>query len=522
LGFSLVKKENKRVLRRNFSFRLFFSPDTPLDRMARILIIDDDPAMVQVVADLCKEDGHTPISYASGQKALDFMLGHSPQLILTDLRMNGVNGMDILRAARLTLPGIPVILLTGSRQLESALEAMRSGAFDYILKPFNVEDLRLAVRRALAVCSEPVGSQNESVTAPLPAVDRFDRIVGKAPRMKELFGLIDKVASTDSTILIAGESGTGKELVARALHFNSARQSKPFVAVNCSALPENLLESELFGHKKGAFTGAGQDKIGLFEEAEGGTIFLDEINSMAPLLQTKLLRVLQERILRRVGDNRSIPIHVRVLAATNEPLFEKTRTGAFREDLYYRLAVIPLEVPPLRERVEDIPLLVEHFLQKHYRPLTAGQPVRIEPPAAAALHKYFWPGNVRELENAVERACALCEDGVIRVSDLPPHVVRCVPPGNLKPMGAGMSRGPLPRAGKAAVVSAGPDPAESAFPVGASLADFIAEQERRFIEETIRQNDGARDRAAQVLGISTATLYRKMDAAGKRPKRRGA
>jgi DNA-binding NtrC family response regulator len=485
--------------------------------MARILIIDDDPAMVQVVAGLCKEDGHTPIPYASGQKALDFMLGHSPQLVLTDLRMGGVNGMDILRAARLAMPGIPVILLTASRQLDVALEAMRSGAFDYILKPFNVEDLRAAVGRALSASAEASGSQGPGETSPRLEVGRFDRIVGKAPKMRELFGIIDKVASTDSTILIAGESGTGKELVARALHFNSSRQGKPFVAVNCSALPENLLESELFGHKKGAFTGAVQDKIGLFEEAEGGTIFLDEINSMAPLLQTKLLRVLQERILRRVGDNRSIPIHVRVLAATNEPLFEKTRDGTFREDLYYRLAVIPLEVPPLRERAEDIPLLVEHFLQKHSRTSGAGEPLQIEAAAATALNRYFWPGNVRELENAVERACALCDDGMVRVSDLPPHVARSAPPGGRNGRGASHARGPRGTAKPDAQTFA-----QAPFPtqVGSSLAEFIAEQERRYIEETIRAHNGARDRAAEVLGISTATLYRKMDAAGKRSKRR--
>jgi two-component system response regulator AtoC len=485
--------------------------------MARILIIDDDPTMVQVVVGLCKEDGHTPIPYTSGQKALDFMLGHSPQLILTDLRMNGVSGMDILRAARLTLPRVPVLLLTANRQLEVALEAMRSGAFDYVLKPFNVEDLRSAIQKALAVSVEAQGGQSSPDSVPPPDAGRFDRIVGKAPRMLELFRVIDKVASTDSTILIAGESGTGKELVARALHFNSSRQGKPFVAVNCSALPENLLESELFGHKKGAFTGAVQDKIGLFEEAEGGTIFLDEINSMAPLLQTKLLRVLQERILRRVGDNRSIPIHVRVLAATNEPLFEKTKTGDFREDLYYRLAVIPLEVPPLRERVEDIPLLVEHFLQKHSRPAANGA-LQIEPSAAAVLNRYPWPGNVRELENALERACALCEGGVIRLSDLPPHVLNCMPLGGRQDSRALPARGlfPKPR-GEAALRM--PETPEPLVRLGMSLAEFIAEQERRYIEETIRLNHGARDRAADMLGISTATLYRKMDAAGKRPKR---
>lgn len=485
--------------------------------MARILIIDDDPAMVQVVSGLCKEDGLTPIPYTSGQKAMDFMLGHSPQLILTDLRMNGVNGMDILRAARLTLPGVPVLLLTANRQLEVALEAMRSGAFDYVLKPFNVEDLRAAIQKALAVSLESQGGQGSPDAEPPPDAARFDRIVGKAPRMVELFGLIDKVASTDSTILIAGESGTGKELVARALHFNSSRQSKPFVAVNCSALPENLLESELFGHKKGAFTGAVQDKIGLFEEAEGGTIFLDEINSMAPLLQTKLLRVLQERILRRVGDNRSIPIHVRVLAATNEPLFEKTKTGDFREDLYYRLAVIPLEVPPLRDRVEDIPLLVEHFLQKHSRPSGNG-PVRIEAAAAAALNRYPWPGNVRELENAVERACALCEAGVVRVSDLPPHVVDCVPLGGWANPREVQAKGRAPKPWGAPAFQVR-EAAEPLVQLGLSLADFVASQERRYIEETIRLNHGARDRAAHMLGISTATLYRKMDASGKRPKR---
>jgi DNA-binding NtrC family response regulator len=487
--------------------------------MARILIIDDDPAMVQVVTDLCKEDGHTPIPYASGQKALDFMLGHSPQLILTDLRMGEVSGMDILRAARLTLPGIPVIMLTANRQLEAALEAMRAGVFDYIPKPFNVEDLRLAVRRALAVNGDVSGAGSAAVVPPPEEGNRFDRIIGNSPRMRELFRVIDKVAETDSTILIAGESGTGKELVARALHFNSPRQSKPFVAVNCSALPENLLESELFGHKKGAFTGAVQDKIGLFEEAEGGTIFLDEINSMAPLLQTKLLRVLQERILRRVGDNRSIPIHVRVLAATNEPLYEKTQTGAFREDLYYRLAVIPLEVPPLRERMEDIPLLVEHFLQKHSRPSASLGSFVIEPNAAQALDRYPWPGNVRELENAVERACALCEAGVVRLTDLPPHVVRGTPPGERKDTRSFAARAPLPGP-RDAVMARQVLPLDPPFEVGHSLADFITKQERRFIEETIRHNAGARDKAAQMLGISTATLYRKMDASAKRPKRR--
>jgi two-component system response regulator PilR (NtrC family)/two-component system response regulator AtoC len=285
--------------------------------------------------------------------------------------------------------------------------------------------------------------------------------------------------------LIQGESGTGKELVARALHFNSQRQHHPFVAINCSALPENLLESELFGHKKGAFTGAVQDKVGLFEEATLGTIFLDEINSMPPLLQTKLLRVLQERQIRRVGDTKSSPINVRVLAATNESLLEKTKTGNFREDLYYRLAVIPIEMPALHERPEDIPLLVNHFLQKNAAH-TNMEPKKIDPKAMEVLSRYRWPGNVRELENAIERACALCEEGLIKPGDLPPHVVRHVgsPP---------------------------PDGKTSSLPVGKTLDDFVGEQERGYIEETIKHCGGARDRAAKMLGISMATLYRKIE-----------
>ena len=275
------------------------------------------------------------------------------------------------------------------------------------------------------------------------------------------------------------------ELVARALHFNSNRQHQPFVAINCSALPENLLESELFGHKKGAFTGAVQDKIGLFEEAEGGTIFLDEINSMAQPLQTKLLRVLQERQIRRVGDTKSIPINVRVLAATNEVLGEKIKGGNFREDLYYRLAVIPIEMPALRERTEDIPLLVNHFLQKNAAQ-TGTEPKKIDQKALDMLAVYRWPGNVRELENAIERACALCDDGLIRTTDLPPQVIR---------------QANAPVIGEVS----------GSLPIGQTLDEYIREQERRYIDETIKFNGGSREKAAKMLGISMATLYRKLE-----------
>jgi transcriptional regulator with PAS, ATPase and Fis domain len=298
------------------------------------------------------------------------------------------------------------------------------------------------------------------------------------------------VADTDSTVLIIGESGTGKELVARGLHFNSNRQHHPFVAINCSALPENLLESELFGHKKGAFTGAVADKRGLFEEANLGTIFLDEVNSMAPPLQTKLLRVLQEREVRRVGDNKSSPVNVRVVGATNEALLPKLKDGTFREDLYYRLAVIPVEIPPLRDRLEDVPLLVNHFLQKQAS-ATGGEPKKIAPEAVDMLCHYDYPGNVRELENAIERACALCEEELILTTDLPPNIV-------------------------AEAQGEKAEKAIAAMPVGQSLDEFIQQQERGYIEATLSHCNGSREKAASVLGISMATLYRKVESKNKK------
>jgi two-component system, NtrC family, response regulator AtoC len=307
--------------------------------------------------------------------------------------------------------------------------------------------------------------------------------------MQQVYNLINKVADTDSTVLIQGESGTGKELVARGLHFNSNRQHHPFIAINCSALPENLLESELFGHKKGAFTGAVADKRGLFEEANLGTIFLDEVNSMATSLQTKLLRVLQEREVRRVGDNKSTPVNVRVVGATNEPLGPKMKDGTFREDLYYRLAVIPVEIPALRDRLEDVPLLVNHFLQKQAS-ASGGEPKRIDPQAVDILCHYNYPGNVRELENAIERACALCDDDMILPSDLPPQIVAYAQ-------------------GEKA------DRAVASMPVGQPLDEFIQQQERSYIEATLAHCAGSREKAASMLGISMATMYRKVDPKNK-------
>ena len=334
--------------------------------------------------------------------------------------METMTGFDVLRHVREHLRQTTVILITAYASVETAVEAMKMGAYDYVTKPFKIDELQMTVQRALDY--QAALRENVYLRKELKNKYKFENIIGTSQKMQLVYSLINKVADTDSTVLIQGESGTGKELVARGLHFNSNRQHHPFVAINCSALPENLLESELFGHKKGAFTGAVADKRGLFEEANLGTIFLDEVNSMAPQLQTKLLRVLQEREVRRVGDNKSSPVNVRVVGATNEPLMPKLKDGTFREDLYYRLAVIPIEIPPLRERLEDVPLLVNHFLQKQAAAAT-GETKKIDPKAVDILCHYDYPGNVRELENAIERACALCENDMILPADLPPNIV---------------------------------------------------------------------------------------------------
>ena len=451
--------------------------------MARIMIIDDEPAMVDVISTICRERGHEPIPCGSGQKAVETLGTVAPQLVISDMKMDKVGGFDVLKEVRETLPQTPFIMITAYKSVETAVEALKAGAFDYIVKPFKIDELQLTIQRALEYQSDK--REIQSLRAVVKEKYKPQNIIGTCDKMQEIYNLIAKIADTDSTILIQGESGTGKELVARALHFNSSREHQPFVAINCSALPENLLESELFGHKKGAFTGAVQDKVGLFEEAQDGTIFLDEVNSMAQPLQTKLLRVLQERQIRRVGETKSMPINVRVLAATNESLLDKTKEGGFREDLYYRLAVIPMEMPALRERIEDIPLLVQHFIHKNAAH-TGREPNKIDPQALEVLQRYRWPGNVRELENAIERACALCEEGNIKVADLPPHVVR-------------QASAPLP------------EEKGGSLPVGQTLDEYIREQERRYIEETVKHCGGSREKGAKMLGISMATLYRKLD-----------
>jgi two-component system response regulator AtoC len=450
--------------------------------MARILIADDEPETVELVSNLCRDRGHQPFHYNSSEATIDALPDVDPQLVIADLRSEKTDGLDILRECRENHPQTVVVMAAALTSGELAQQAMQSGAFDCITKPLKVEELQFCIDRALD--HQTAHQQSEVLSPAIRDPYEFENLVGTSAKMQAIYRRILKVADTDSTILIQGESGTGKELVARAIHDKSSRQNHPFVTINCSALPDNLLESELFGHRQGSFPGALMDKAGLFEEGNNGTLFLDEINSMSQPLQTKLLRVLQERHIRRIGDTIQIPVNVRLIAASTEPLKAKTRTGGFREDLYFRLDVIPIEIPPLRERMEDVPLLVQWFLQKQAAK-TGAEEKTMEASAMDRLVRYTWPGNVRELENAIERACTLSDGGLIRAEDLPPHVLN-----------------------ESGALEKTPD---SEWRVGQPLDNFVRNQERKYIEMTLKFNQGSREKTASMLEISIATLYRKLD-----------
>jgi len=487
--------------------------------MAKVLLADDEVTMVQMVTEVLRTEGHEVFPFTNGSAALEAIETVVPELVITDLYLDKTRaqGFDILHKARsLNPPGV-VIVITGFGTIETAVEAMKNGAYDYLEKPFKLDELKLCIQRALSY--NTAISENVYLRKQLKKKYQFSQIIGTSVKMQEVFKLIERVADTDSTILVLGESGTGKELVAKALHYNSRRQFAPFVPVNCSALPESLLESELFGHRKGAFTGAINDKKGLFQEADGGTIFLDEVGSMSPMLQSRLLRVLQEREVRRVGDNVPVYVNVRVVAATNEPLEKRIKEGTFREDLYYRLNVIPIHLPSLSERRDDLPLLVAHFLKDKVHPRT-GQPFQITRQAMEVLCAHDWPGNVRELENAIERACALSEDHIFRVSDLPPVLhkyfkeissdtvfevpsvgvseSRIGPPRTSHSLG-GIASQPSPTAGEVI----------ASRPLG-PLKDFLREQELAYLNRALAYTGSDKEKAAELLEISLATLYRKL------------
>lgn len=451
-----------------------------MDKESRgfVVVVDDEPELRSMLVDHLNAEGYHTRAFADGNEALAFLNADTAEsgnveLVITDLRMPDVDGLSLLRNYKPKHPDVPVILMTAFASVESAVEGLRKGAFDYITKPFKLTEMSHALERAILFGR--LQRQNRSLTKEVRKTWRLNEIIGKSLPMKTIFDLVDRVSSSTSNILITGESGTGKEVVAKAIHNHSPRANKPFVAVNCTAIPDTLLESELFGHMKGSFTGASADKKGLFMEADGGTLFLDEIGDMDMSLQAKILRVLQERVVRPVGANESKPVDVRVIAATHKDLKKAIANSTFREDLFYRLAVIPIAMPPLRHRVEDIPLLANHFLNK-YSLLNGGRVTAFSHEALQKLMSLSWPGNVRELENLVERLVVLSRHPVIQAQD--------IPVGEEKNF-------------------------ETFFGQATSDLPPMDELEKRYIALVLEKTGSKKEKAAQILGINRRTLYRK-------------
>ncbi len=444
-----------------------------MERAATILVIDDEPVLHDVLRTLLGHHGYRTVHATTGGEGLAQLADSSPDLVLLDLMLPDQNGMELLPKIHSHAPGIPVIVITAYSSLENAIEAMRAGAYHYIPKPFKNDEVLHVIRQAL----EKRRLEEENVRL-RRQLEGLGEIVGRSPRMREVFELVKRTAPARSNILVVGESGTGKELVARAIHRLSARADGPFVPVHTSAIPSELLESTLFGHVKGAFTGAVASRRGLFEAANDGTLFLDEVGTISPDTQAKLLRVIQEREFRRVGGVDPIQVDVRIIAATNVELHQEVEEGRFREDLYYRLNVISIELPPLRQRREDIPLLASHFL-RIYAKENEREIEGFTPAAMDALAAYHWPGNVRELENAVERAVVLCTGRIIDVDLLPPAVRT----GALQP-----------------------SPEPSLPPEGLDFKQAVAEYKRRLIRDALAREGGVQRRAARLLKLSPKTL----------------
>jgi two-component system, NtrC family, response regulator PilR len=386
--------------------------------MKSILVVDDEKSLRDFLTIMLENEGYEVQTASSGEKAVKLVQESAFDLVITDFRMKGANGIEVLEAVKVYNPAIPVLLMTAYASAETAVEAMKKGAYDYISKPFKVEDLQLIIKNAIE--KKTLTDENKYLKSALNDKFGFENFIGQSSAMKNIFKLIEKVAASNATVLIGGESGTGKELVAKAIHFNGPRNNYPFISINCGAVPENLLESELFGHEKGAFTSADATKVGLMESASKGSFFLDEVGEAPLSIQVKLLRVLQEKEIMRVGGNKTISIDLRIIAASNLDLTKAVKNKTFREDLYYRLNVIPIELPPLRERKEDIPLLVDHFIKKYNEERQGDDKIQgMHPEALNLLENYSWPGNVRELENVIERAVVLETENLIQASSLP-------------------------------------------------------------------------------------------------------
>ncbi len=444
-----------------------------------ILVVDDEPKMRRVLEIMLKAMGHEVVLAANGQDALKLAQGTRLDLVMTDLRMPGMDGLALLTALREQGVDAPIIILTAHGTIESAVTAMKSGAHDYILRPFDVAAVEMVVTRALAL--DRINRENQFLREEVEK--GWGEFIGRSSAMQQQYDLIRQVASSDTSVLILGESGTGKELAARAIHRASPRHQALFVPINCAAIPRDLLESELFGHSKGAFTGALQDRVGKFERADGGTIFLDEVAELPPPLQAKLLRVLQEREVERVGGNRSISIDIRVIAATNQDVQQALQNGTLREDLFYRLNVFTITLPPLRQRLDDVPLLVEYLLEKHG--VRSGQgPSAVSPAALVCLQSYAWPGNVRELQNVMERALVLSRGALIDTRHLPPEV--------------------------SAVTEPAPSPVSAVPARQLALPPTIERIERTLISQALQEAAGNRTKAARLLEISERALWYKL------------
>lgn len=454
--------------------------------MASVLIVDDERSMRDFLKILLEKEGHEVATAESGEKALDFFHTHTPDIVVSDIRMPGITGIELLERLKEDSPELPVILITAFASPDDAVLAMKNGAFDYISKPFNVDEIKSVIESAT--------SKNLNSVKPRDLSSFFSNIIGQSREMLKIFDMIKRVAPTPANVLIYGESGTGKELVAKAIHDNSKVASQNFVPITCSAIPEDLMESELFGHVKGSFTGAINDKQGLFHEADKGTAFLDEIGELTPIIQTKLLRVLQEREIKPVGGNQVKRIEVRIIAATNKILEEEIKGGRFREDLFFRLAVVPLRVPPLRERKDDVPLLVNHFLKK-YSHLLGKEIQEISSYAMEVLMNYDFPGNVRELENIIERGVALENSNII----LPESLT----------FGGALKQAPAPA------------PAETNSPLFQAAASeeelydlgiekVMANLEKRIISHSLEKTNNSKMKAAELLQISFRSLRYKV------------
>ncbi len=443
----------------------------------RILIVDDEYDALEMMEEFFRNNGYETTKAKNGIDALEKIQECEPDVILTDMKMPKMNGMELLEIVNKEHPDIAVIMITAYGNVESAVDAMKRGAKDYILKPLRLDEILSKVEKIAQMKS--LIQENSRLRAELSQKYNFENIIGNTPEMQKLFELIRAVSQTPSTVLIRGENGTGKELIANAIHYNSERAKKPLIKVNCGVLSDSLLESELFGHVKGAFTGAIRDKLGRFELANGGTIFLDEIGDITPRMQIKLLRVLQEKEFEKVGGTETIKVDVRILAATNRDLEEAMEKGEFRQDLYYRLNVIPIEVPPLRDRRDDIPLLVHHFVQRFNKEFGKNI-LNVDQAAMHHLMEYHWPGNIRELENVIERAIVLSQNQVLTVADFPGHITssQAYPPLQISPED--------------------------------TLTDIVDEFEKTIILKALRENNNNKLRTAEKLGIHRSTFMSKL------------